>query len=102
MFHFLYLFGPGVLSWVVNKISNGKEDDEKDVFLAIAQIIAYALVNVTVVVSVLKPIGKIRMVNLADGTLDLQYGGMALLASVVFAVLIGWGGAKALKIFKKA
>ncbi len=91
MYQFLYLFGPGTLTWLVKHA--GRQDMEKDkdrnCFQAVLEILVYALVNAAAMVLLLKPGGRVQLTVLANGMLDLQYGATALIVSVAFAAFLG-------------
>ena len=91
MYQFLYLFGPGALTWLVKNAGRQEEGKEQNGsrFQSVLEILVYALVNAAAMVLLLKPGGRVQLAVLANGMLDLQYGGTALVVSVVFAVFLG-------------
>lgn len=88
MFQFLCLFGPGVLAWLVKSHCCQKEQDSQ-LIVVLAEMVSYSLVTLAAVMSVLKPLGRIHLVLLSNGQLDVQYGASAILASVCFALVLG-------------
>lgn len=95
MYQFLCLFGPAVLTWrlrekILNSDKNKEQDGKVKIILsAAAEIISYALINMAVVLLILKPLGRVQLVILADGRLDIQYGITSILASICVAVVLG-------------
>ena len=97
MYQFLYLIGPGVLAWlsgaVYGHFAEQTEKSIKSIFMEAAKIVAYALLDVTAVTVVCKPLGRVQFAVLTDGTLTVHYGVSALLLAVLAAVVIGVSGA---------
>lgn len=94
MYQFLYLFGPGVLAWLAGAVySHFEEKNMKSIFMEVARVIGYALLDMTVVLIICKPFGRVQFVILADGMLTVNYGVSALLVAVAVAVVIGICGA---------
>lgn len=90
MYQFLYLFGPGVAAWLIGRLCFGcREEAERSIFLGVARVIAYALLDAAIVTAVCKPMGRIQFVVLADGSLTVHYGASALITAAVVAVVIG-------------
>lgn len=92
MYQFLYLFGPGVLAWIVEGQRGGmaEEASEKNgIFVIAAKVIAYSMLDLAVTASVCKPFGRMQFVTLADGTLTVQYGASALAVAAAAAIIIG-------------
>ena len=69
------------------------EQTEKSIFMEAAKIVTYALLDVTAVTVVCKPLGRVQFAVLTDGTLTVHYGVSALLLAVLAAVVIGVSGA---------
>lgn len=88
MFQILYLLGPGILAWFI-KSKCCQEDGENHALCALAEMVSYALVNMAIITAIFKPLGRIQLVVLPNGQMDVHYGVSALLASVGLAVLLG-------------
>lgn len=95
MYQFLSLFGPGALTWIVReRCFTGEKAEKEDrggraVWICILEMLSYALVNLAVVASVFKPMGRVQFFLSADGMPTIQYGASALFGSVIVAVAIG-------------
>lgn len=93
MYQFIYLVGPGVASWLVGEIYSGFRNEADAgsfrVFLTVARVIAYALVNVAIVSVICKPLGKVQFVVLQDGSITVHYGASALMVAVAVAIVTG-------------
>lgn len=104
MFRFLYLFGPGVLSWLIYSRYSRKEgfpQEWKTMVWMPVEITAYAFVNFAVLATALKPFGRITFMILPDGTLDVHYGATAFLTSAVLSAAIGIFSYKSEKHWQK-
>lgn len=105
MFRFLYLFGPGVLSWFIYSRYSRRDGilprEWKTVVWMPVEITAYAFLNFAVLAAALKPLGRITFSILPDGTLDVHYGATAFLASAVLAAVIGIFSYRAEKHWQK-
>lgn len=100
MFRFLYMFGPGILSWLVRSKCLKSEED-KNILYIVMEIIAFSFVNMAVTIAVFKFMGRITFVTLSNGTLDVHYGATAFLAAMFLAVVIGIFSFRAEKKMKK-
>lgn len=100
MYEFMCMLGPGILTWllrtqIADKCADGEKEGEgtdfkvESIFTAVLKIIAYAFINMVVILTVLKPLGRVQLVVLSDGRIDLHYGAAAVFMSVCTAVLIG-------------
>ncbi len=90
MYQFLYLFGPGVATWLTGRLCSGPgQQVEGSIFLEAARVIAYALLDAAVVTAVCKPLGRVQFIVLADGSLTVYYGATALITAAVVAVAAG-------------
>ncbi|MDE7312510.1 MAG: hypothetical protein K2N87_12955 [Eubacterium sp.] len=92
MYQFLCLFGPGVLSWLIDVqcTGMGEEKVEKDgVLLAAAKAIAYSLLDLAATAVVCRPFGRMQFAVLPDGTLTVHYGASALAVAAGIAVVLG-------------
>lgn len=95
MFQFLYLFGPGVLTRLVyvrykqHKTKRLEKEKDKNYLDIVIEIISHSLVNMALTLAILKPFGRVQLVVLADGRMDVHYGVSAILVSIFLAVIIG-------------
>lgn len=100
MYEFMCMLGPGVLTWLLrteieDKCAGSEKEEERTDFIAesifttVLKIIAYAFINMVVILAVLKPLGRVQLVVLSDGRIDLHYGAAAVFMSVCTAVMIG-------------
>ena len=92
MYQFLYLFAPGVLSWLVSmrdRQADGEQMEKEGILLAAAKVIAFSMLDLTAVAVILKPFGRMQYVVLPDGTLTVHYGVSALAVATAAAVVTG-------------
>ncbi len=92
MYQFLYLFAPGVLSWLVSmrgRQADGEQMEKEGILLAAAKVIAFSMLDLTAVAVILKPFGRMQFVVLPDGTLTVDYGVSALAVATAAAVVTG-------------
>lgn len=86
MYQFLYLVGPGALSFVL--VQFFMKDSSASFISGIAQIIAFSIVNNAIALSLLIPFSKVILILNEDGTSYVQYGTIAILVSLLIAVLL--------------
>lgn len=90
MFSFLYLFGPGVISWLVHRyFSRGSGKDERHFLWQFCEILAYAMIVMALTTAVLEPSQGVSVTALSNGMLTVQYGTRALALSVALAAALG-------------
>ncbi len=91
MYQFMCILGPGVLTWLLRReVKSGEVHVKKsDIFIDIAKIISYALINMSVIVMFLKPLGRVQLVTLSNGMLEVHYGSAALFAATCLALALG-------------
>ena len=92
MYQFLYLFAPGVLSWLVSmrdRQADGEQMEKEGILLAAAKVIAFSMLDLTAVAVILKPFGRMQFVVLPDGTLPVHSGVSALAVATAAAVVTG-------------
>lgn len=89
MYQFLYLFGPGVASWLVGGLCAGFSGEDRGIFLTVARVITYALVDTAIVTVICKPLGRVQFVVLQDGSITIHYGAFALAVATVVAIVAG-------------
>ncbi len=93
IFEFLCLAGPGALSFVVCQSLLHRKGIKRSAKLSILEAIAYAVLNMAIVVMLLKPIDRVQLRIAENGMLVLYYGSTALLLAVVLAIGLGVAGA---------
>lgn len=94
MFSFLYLFGPGMIGWLVRRYFSDKEGRGTGHFLwQVCEILAYAMIVMALTTAILEPSGGVSVAVLANGMLTVQYGSRALALAVALAAALGVLGA---------
>lgn len=93
IYEFLCLVGPGVLSLFVYKRILQVRWKETSIVLSVCAAIAYAMINIAIIIFLLEPYGSVQITACTDGMPTVHYGSIALLISVVIAVLLGILGA---------
>lgn len=92
MYSFLYLAGPGVISWLVCRYFS-KESAQGHLFRQLCEILAYAAVVMALTCALLEPQAGVAVVTLSNGMPAVQYGTRALALSVALALAAGVAGA---------
>lgn len=88
MFSFLYLIGPGIISWLICRYFSPKKDDGH-LFRAVCEILAYSAIIMIFTTVLLESSGGVSVDVLASGMLTVQYGTEALALSVALAAGAG-------------
>lgn len=88
MFSFLYLIGPGIISWLICRYFSSKKADGH-LFQAICEILAYSAVVMILTTVLLEGSGDVSVEVLASGMLTVQYDTAALALSAALAAGIG-------------
>ncbi len=95
MYQFLCLLGPAVITWLLRKkYSKQKQEGREALLTAVAEIISYAFIQMAVILLVCKPLGRVQLVILSDGSLDIQYGSTAVFMSVCLSAVLGFTAVK--------
>lgn len=88
MFSFIYLFAPGIISWLVRRYFS-REKENGNLFAQVCEILAYAAVVMALTAAFLEPQGDVAVEVLANGILTVRYGTKALTLSVALAAAMG-------------
>lgn len=87
MFQYLYVLGPAAITYfTVGKCTKEKAENW---YTALIELLAYAMINVAIMVFLLLSSGKVEIIILSNGIKHLQYGGTAFLLSIPVAVISG-------------
>lgn len=86
MYQFLYLFGSGAISFVV--ICFLEKIEEISFIKGFTQVMALSLINNAVTMFALMPFSKVVLKLNEDGTSFVQYGPVAVIFSIIVAILI--------------
>ncbi|MDE7312509.1 MAG: hypothetical protein K2N87_12950 [Eubacterium sp.] len=88
MFSFLYVFAPGIISWLVCRYFS-KETEKGSLFLQACEILAYAAIVLALTAAFLEPQGAVTVEVLENGMFTVRYGTKALVLSVALAAGLG-------------
>lgn len=95
MFQFLFIFGPAAVTYLVAQKCSKKK--APDWYTAVIELICYGFLDAIVTIGILFPLGKVKMIAIAEGTNTVQYGYTAFVFSLPIAVLCGVAAA----VYKK-
>lgn len=94
MFSFLYLFGPGVVCFLVRMyFYRNRKEDGGHLSGWICEILAYSAVIMALTAAILEPSGGVSIEALQNGMLTVRYGTRALALSLALAACFGVLGA---------
>ncbi len=88
MFSFLYLFAPGMISWLVRRHFS-TEEKQGGLFSHSCEILAYAAIVMALTAAFLEPQGSVTVEVLENGMFVVRYGTKALVLSVALAAALG-------------
>ena len=86
MFVFLYLIGPGCLSYLIRTKVIGETRIRP--LNVIAEIMMYSAINTAIVLTVLKPFHRANLIWLEDEIPFIQYGAIAIILSMIIAIAL--------------
>lgn len=87
MFQYLYILGPAAITYFT--VCKCTKKEAANWYTAFMELIAYATVNVAVMILFLLSSGKVEIIIMENGVKHLQYGGTAFLLSIPVAVICG-------------
>ncbi len=91
MFSFLYLFAPGIISWLIYR--HFSKEETPHLFLSVCEILAYAAAVMALTAAFLEPQQGVTVEVLENGMFIVRYGTKALVLSVALAAVLGAGSA---------
>lgn len=87
MFQILFIFGPAVITYVIAGYLTKRSASRW--FSALIEIFFYAVVNTVITTAVLMPFDKVKIIEMANGLNNIQYGKTAYFASILVSVFTG-------------
>ncbi len=88
MLRFLYLFGPGAVSWLVQKWFSADEE-KPSALLSLLEVLAYTVLITEVTVLTLLPFGRVKLITEGNGEPSVIYGTTAIVLSMALAIFLG-------------
>ena len=87
MFDIIFVLGPAAITYLVR--SKCKKSSMENSLISIIRFIAYAFLDMAVIVVLMRLINKITVVYMPNGGVTFQYGIAALVLSIPIAIFMG-------------